>query len=83
MRVIATIILVLALAWMLMNYMESRPEPPQRPVEAELTEPGNPEPVLPSSGRQFYSPIQKAKNIEQVLMEGAEKRREEIEAATQ
>ncbi len=83
MRVIATIILVLVLAWMLMNYMDSRPEQPVQPIEAQLDEPRAPEAVLQSSDRRYYSPVQKAKNTEQVLMDGANKRREEIEAATQ
>ena len=83
MRVIATIVLVLVLAWMLMNYLDNLPKPVPRPIEAELTEPREPEAVLQSSDRRYYSPIEKAKNTEDVLMEGVDKKREQIEAATQ
>lgn len=78
MRVIATIILVLVLAWMLMNYIDNQPKPTPRRIQAELTEP-----VLQSSEPRYYSPIEKAKHTEEVLMEGVDKRREQIEAATQ
>ena len=83
MRVIATIILVLGLAWMLMNYMDNRPKPTPQPIGVDLTEQRDRETMLQSSDRRYINPQQKAKNTEQVLMDGANKRREEIEAATQ
>jgi hypothetical protein len=79
MRVIATILLVLVIAWMLVKYMDNQPKPPPRPVEVEFTEPA----ILQSSDRRYSSPIEKAKNTEAVLMEGVDKKRKEIEAATQ
>jgi hypothetical protein len=83
MRVIATIILVLVLAWMFTNYMDNRPKRTPAPIEADLTEPRTPEAMLQSTDRRYINPQQKARNTEQVLMDGANKRREEIEAATQ
>ena len=83
MRVIATIVLVFVLAWMLVNYVDNQPKQRPRPVETDLTEPGAPEAVLQSSDRRYYSPIDKAKNTENVLMEGVDKKREQIEAAAQ
>ena len=83
MRVIVTIIFVLLAAWMLVSYMDDQPAKPVQPVGVDLEEPRGQEPILQSSDRRYYSPLEKAKNTEEVLMQGVEKKREEIEAATQ
>ena len=83
MRLIATIVLVLVLAWMLVNYVDNQPKQRPRPVETDLTEPRAPEAVLQSSDRRYYSPQEKARNTEDVIMQAADKRREQIEAAAQ
>ena len=83
MRAIITIIFVLVIAWMLVNYMDNRPAPVVKPIDVELSEAAPTEAEQQSSDRRYYSPQEKAKNTEQVLMDGANKKREQIEAATQ
>ena len=46
MRVIVTVVLVLALAWMLMKYLDNQPKQVPRPIGVALEEPGEPEVVL-------------------------------------
>jgi len=83
MKAILTIIFILVAAWMLVKYLDNQPARPVQPVGVDLEEPRGPEPVLQSNDRRYYSPQEKAKNTEEVLMQGVDKKREQIEAAAQ